>query len=98
MDRHYLHAFSARPFCVAGAIRGDDGPESSKWFCAVCTNDELKFKSTAGKQIPEIFMGEPTDVLSSEWTEGLTTTNEQTGLKANDILTENEELLEIKVK
>jgi hypothetical protein len=59
--------------------------------------ETIKFKSTAGKQIPESFAGGPTDVLSSEWTEGVTTTKEQTGLKGN-VLTENEELLEIKTK
>ncbi len=46
MDRFYLHAFSARPFVVAGAIRGDTGPESSRWFCAVCTNEATNFAST----------------------------------------------------
>jgi 2-polyprenyl-6-methoxyphenol hydroxylase-like FAD-dependent oxidoreductase len=37
--------FSVRPFVVAGAIRGDAGPDSVRWFCAVCTKDELKFGS-----------------------------------------------------
>jgi hypothetical protein len=59
--------------------------------------ETLKYKSTAGKQKPESFAGGSTDVLSTEFTEGLTTTKEQTGLKA-DILTESEELLEIKMK
>ncbi|MFN7966202.1 MAG: NAD(P)/FAD-dependent oxidoreductase [Acidobacteriota bacterium] len=45
LDRHYLHMFSIYPFVVAGAIRGDAGPDSNRWFCAVCTNRELKFAS-----------------------------------------------------
>ena len=45
LDPFYLHMLSVRPFVVAGAIRGDDGPASSRWFCAVCTKDELKFSS-----------------------------------------------------
>jgi hypothetical protein len=67
-------------------------------FGKMLKEETVKFKATEGKQIPESFVGEPKDVLSSEWTEGVTTTTEQTGLKANDILTENEELLEIKIK
>lgn len=46
LDPFYLHMFSVQPFVVAGAIRGDDGPQSSRWFCAVCTKKELKFAST----------------------------------------------------
>jgi hypothetical protein len=61
------------------------------------TEESLKYKATGGKQKPENFAGEPVDVLSSEFTEGLTTTKEQTGLKAT-VLTESEELLEIKMK
>lgn len=45
LDKHYLHMFSVKPFVVAGAIRGDAGPDSSRWFCAVCTKDELRFSS-----------------------------------------------------
>lgn len=45
LDRHYLHMFSIYPFVVAGAIRGDTGPDSNRWFGAVCTNRELKFSS-----------------------------------------------------
>lgn len=47
LDRHYLHMFSIYPFVVAGAIRGDAGPDSTRWFCAVCTSQELKFSSAA---------------------------------------------------
>lgn len=45
LDRHYLHMFSIYPFVVAGAIRGDTGPDSNRWFGAVCTKRELKFSS-----------------------------------------------------
>jgi 2-polyprenyl-6-methoxyphenol hydroxylase-like FAD-dependent oxidoreductase len=45
LDRHYLHMFSIYPFVVAGAIRGDTGPDSNRWFGAVCTSHELKFSS-----------------------------------------------------
>jgi kynurenine 3-monooxygenase len=45
LDRHYLHGLSIRPFCVAGAIKGEDGPDSARWFCAVGTKEELRFSS-----------------------------------------------------
>ena len=34
MDSSYLHAMSIRHFYVAGAINGDDGPATARWFCA----------------------------------------------------------------
>jgi 2-polyprenyl-6-methoxyphenol hydroxylase-like FAD-dependent oxidoreductase len=46
LDRHYLHGLSTSPFCVAGAIQGDAGPESSRWFCAVGTRRRLTYAST----------------------------------------------------
>jgi kynurenine 3-monooxygenase len=45
LHRNYLHGLSTRPFCVAGAIEGDSGPESSRWFCAVGTKDPIRFAS-----------------------------------------------------
>lgn len=45
MDRHYLHGLSVRPFCVAGAIKGDQGPSTSRWFCAVGTRAKQTFSS-----------------------------------------------------
>jgi kynurenine 3-monooxygenase len=45
LDRHYLHGLFIRPFCVAGAIKGEDGPDSARWFCAVGTKGELRFSS-----------------------------------------------------
>ncbi|MFE5835413.1 FAD-dependent oxidoreductase [Arthrobacter sp. NPDC056493] len=46
LDRHYLHGLSTRPFCVAGAIRGDDGQDSARWFCAIGTKDRIGFSGT----------------------------------------------------
>jgi kynurenine 3-monooxygenase len=46
LDRSYLHGLSTSPFCVAGAIRGDEGPESSRWFCAVGTRTRASYAST----------------------------------------------------
>lgn len=45
LDRNYLHGLSVRPFCVAGAIKGDDGPDTSRWFCAVGTKAKQEFSS-----------------------------------------------------
>lgn len=45
LDRNYLHGLSVRPFCVAGAIKGDEGGESSRWFCAVGTRSRQTFSS-----------------------------------------------------
>jgi kynurenine 3-monooxygenase len=45
LDRNYLHGLSTRPFCVAGAIKGDAGPESSRWFCAIGTKNPVDFAS-----------------------------------------------------
>jgi 2-polyprenyl-6-methoxyphenol hydroxylase-like FAD-dependent oxidoreductase len=46
MDRNYLHGLSVRPFCVAGAIKGDLGGDTSRWFCAVGTKAKQGFAST----------------------------------------------------
>jgi len=46
LDRNYLHGLSVRPFCVAGAIKGDHGSDSSRWFCAVGTKASQVFSST----------------------------------------------------
>jgi kynurenine 3-monooxygenase len=45
LDRHYLHGLSIRPFCVAGAIKGEHGPDTARWFCAVGTKAKLAFSS-----------------------------------------------------
>lgn len=42
--------FSIYPFVVAGAIRGDSGPSSTRWFGAVCTSRELRFSSASEAQ------------------------------------------------
>ena len=46
LDRNYLHGLATSPFCVAGAIQGDDGPQSSRWFCAVGTREHTTYAST----------------------------------------------------
>ena len=45
LDRNYLHGLAVRPFCVAGAIKGDEGGDSSRWFCAVGTKRKQSFDS-----------------------------------------------------
>jgi 2-polyprenyl-6-methoxyphenol hydroxylase-like FAD-dependent oxidoreductase len=46
MDPHFLHGLSARPFCVAGAIRPDAGSQTPRWFCAVGTKTSQTFASS----------------------------------------------------
>jgi kynurenine 3-monooxygenase len=46
LDRNYLHGLSVFPFCVAGAIKGDQGGDPSRWFCAVGTKKKQTFSST----------------------------------------------------
>jgi kynurenine 3-monooxygenase len=48
LDRNYLHGLSVFPFCVAGAIKGDQGGETSRWFCAVGTKKKQTFSSAEG--------------------------------------------------
>jgi kynurenine 3-monooxygenase len=45
MDRNYLHGLSIRPFCVAGAIKGDGESAPPRWFCAVGTRAQQSFSS-----------------------------------------------------
>jgi len=45
MDPRYLHALSIRNFYVAGAVPGDDGPRTARWFCAIGTDHELSLSS-----------------------------------------------------
>lgn len=40
---HYLHGLAVRPFCAAGAIKGDPGGEPYRWFCAIGTRAEQRF-------------------------------------------------------
>jgi kynurenine 3-monooxygenase len=47
LDKNYLHGLSTRPFCVAGAIRGDTGQDSARWFCAVGTKNPIGFPGAA---------------------------------------------------
>jgi kynurenine 3-monooxygenase len=46
LDPHYLHGLSNSPFCAAGAIKGEQGSETHRWFCAVGTKAKLAFAST----------------------------------------------------
>ena len=45
LDKTCLHALSLRHFYVAGAVNGDDGPTTPRWFCAIGANHELSFAS-----------------------------------------------------
>jgi kynurenine 3-monooxygenase len=46
LDKNYLHGLSTRPFCVAGAIKGDVGPDSARWFCAIGTKRRIEFSTS----------------------------------------------------
>jgi kynurenine 3-monooxygenase len=45
LDKNYLHGLSMRPFCVAGAIKGEHGPGTERWFCAIGTKAKMRFSS-----------------------------------------------------
>lgn len=45
MDPHYLQALATRPFCLAGAIKGDQECDRPRWFCAIGTKSRLAFTS-----------------------------------------------------
>lgn len=45
LDENYLHGLSTRPFCVAGAIKGEEGSASARWFCAIGTKNQIEFSS-----------------------------------------------------
>jgi 2-polyprenyl-6-methoxyphenol hydroxylase-like FAD-dependent oxidoreductase len=45
LDPNYIHGLAARPFCVAGAIKGEDGGPP-RWFCAIGTKSKQTFAST----------------------------------------------------
>jgi 2-polyprenyl-6-methoxyphenol hydroxylase-like FAD-dependent oxidoreductase len=47
LDETYLHALATRPFCVAGAVPGDEESDGPRWFCAVGTRRPLSFSSAA---------------------------------------------------
>lgn len=40
-----IFTLSVIPFCVAGAIKGDQGGDTSRWFCAVGTKKKQTFSS-----------------------------------------------------
>jgi kynurenine 3-monooxygenase len=45
MDETYLQALATRPFCVAGAIAGDERSTEPRWFCGIGTRRALAFTS-----------------------------------------------------
>jgi 2-polyprenyl-6-methoxyphenol hydroxylase-like FAD-dependent oxidoreductase len=45
LDKDYLHGLAVRPFCVAGAIKGEHGSGAPRWFCAVGTKEKQVFSS-----------------------------------------------------
>jgi 2-polyprenyl-6-methoxyphenol hydroxylase-like FAD-dependent oxidoreductase len=45
LDQSYLHALATRPFCIAGAIKGDEQSAAPRWFCAIGTKARLTFTS-----------------------------------------------------
>lgn len=46
LDETYLQALATRPFCIAGAIPGEDDTTGPRWFCGVGTRTSLAFPST----------------------------------------------------
>ncbi|MGY1636909.1 FAD-dependent oxidoreductase [Geodermatophilus sp. SYSU D00742] len=45
LDETRLQALATRPFCVAGAIPGDEESDGPRWFCAIGTRRPLSFSS-----------------------------------------------------
>jgi len=45
LDPSYLYIMSVKPFCVAGAINGESGKDTARWFCAVGSNNETHYNS-----------------------------------------------------
>jgi 2-polyprenyl-6-methoxyphenol hydroxylase-like FAD-dependent oxidoreductase len=60
LDKNYLHGLAVFPFCVAGAIKGDPGIETPRWFCAIGTKAKQEFssfeeaRSYLSKRIPRL--------------------------------------------
>jgi 2-polyprenyl-6-methoxyphenol hydroxylase-like FAD-dependent oxidoreductase len=46
LDETYLHTLATSPFCLAGAIAGDEESDGPRWFCAIGTRSRLSFVST----------------------------------------------------
>ena len=44
LDPTYLQALATRPFCMAGAIKGDEDSDGPRWFCAIGTRQALSFE------------------------------------------------------
>ena len=47
LDPRYRQALATRPFCVAGAIKGEQNSETPRWFCVIGTREELRFSTAA---------------------------------------------------
>jgi kynurenine 3-monooxygenase len=47
LDETCLQALATRPFCIAGAIPGDEESEGPRWFCGIGTRRRLSFSSAA---------------------------------------------------
>jgi kynurenine 3-monooxygenase len=47
LDDTYLQALATRPFCIAGAIPGDEESDGPRWFCGIGTRRSLSFSSAA---------------------------------------------------
>lgn len=45
LDKRYLQVLNLFPTCVAGAINGDTGPGSARWFSMVGVNHKMSFAS-----------------------------------------------------
>lgn len=44
LDPTCLQALATRPFCMAGAIKGDEDTDGPRWFCAIGTKRALSFE------------------------------------------------------
>ena len=49
LDPNYLQGLATRPFCVAGAIKGDEDSDAPRWFCAIGTRNELVVRLHRGR-------------------------------------------------
>jgi kynurenine 3-monooxygenase len=71
LDKTCLHALSLRRFYVAGAVNGDDGPSTPRWFCAIGANHELSFATAAeareffARNCPEILEMTSDDAIAA---------------------------------
>ncbi len=57
LDPHYLYALSVRPPCIAGAINGEAGPGTPRWFCMVAASEKQSFASV--EEVRQLFRHSP---------------------------------------